>query len=71
MQDGPEALQEVVATSNPEELPPRPPIEMAIGADSALSHPALGRASQIRTAMMGGIALTAASSRHDQAWGRG
>src|SRR5439155_4152556 len=64
-----EALQEIAATGDTEQLPPGAPIGMAIGAEIAPSHPALVRTVRIGTEMGRGVDLAAAPPRgHDVRW---
>ena len=71
MKDRPEALQEVAATGDAEQLPPGTTVGMAIGAEIAPAHPAAIGTVWVGAEMHGGVDLTVAPSCHDDArwWG--
>src|SRR6267378_6046589 len=67
MQERPEGLQKVAATSATQPLTPGTAIGMAIGTEIAPSDPSLVRTVRVRAEMCRGVHLAAASSRHDDA----
>src|SRR5262249_38540263 len=69
MKERPEALQEVAATGDAEQLPPGAAIGMAIGAEIAPADPAAIGTVRVRAEMGGGVDLAAAPPcRHDAGW---
>jgi hypothetical protein len=71
MKDRPEALQEVAATGDAQQLAPATATGMAVGADIPPSRPAPIGTVRVRAKVRRGVDLAAAPARHDDAWWRG
>src|SRR4030095_2936750 len=71
MKDRPQALQEVAATGDAEQLPPGPSIGVAIGAEIAPADPAPIGTVRVRTEVRRGVDLAAAPPCQDDAGWRG
>ena len=74
MKERAEGLEKIATTGDTQQLPPGTATGMAVGAEIAPARPAPIGTVRIGAEMVRGVDLTAASSRHDEAWwwgGRG
>ena len=70
MKDRAKGLEKIATADHTQELPPGTATRMAIGAEIPPSHSAAIGTVRVRAEMVGGVDLTPAPARHDDAWGR-
>src|SRR5262249_6358491 len=70
MKERAEGLEKIASTGDAEQLPPGTATRMAIGAEIAPADPAAIGTVRVGAEMRGGVDLTTAPSRHDDAWWR-